>query len=111
MDLESIRTKLLVDKADLEARLARTHKHIYQKEEAVSANFSEQIKQTENDDLVLALDQEIQEEMMQIKLALNKIESGDYLSCSHCGRPIGLPRLEAIPATSLCIDCADDPPP
>ena len=108
MDLENIRVSLLANKAELEARLARTHKHIFGKEEAVSANFNEQIKQTENDQLVLSLDQEIQEELKQIQRALQRIETGEYFSCANCGEAIGMSRLQAIPDTALCIDCAVD---
>lgn len=108
MNLEEVRDTLLSMKAELEARLVRTHKHIHLREEAVSANFSEQIKQTENDTLVMALDQEAKGEIHQIDCALKRVESGDYFNCSHCGEAIGLARLRAIPDTSLCIDCADD---
>jgi len=41
-----------------------------------------------------------------IDRALVKIESGTYGLCSNCGRAIGEARLEALPASSLCIDCA-----
>ena len=58
MNLEEVKANLMASKAELEARIERTHKHTYQKEEPVSANFSEQIKQTENDQLVRALEQE-----------------------------------------------------
>jgi DnaK suppressor protein len=97
---------LLGMKAEIEARLARTHKHIHEKEEPVSPRFDEQIKQTEDDQLVYALDQEGQQELGQIKLALLRIEAGQYATCSSCGADIGKSRLQAIPYTELCIKCA-----
>ena len=106
MDLEQIKSELMSTKAEIESRLERTHKHIYHKDEPVSANFSEQIKQTENDQLVRALEEEGQEELKQINLALKRLEEGEYLECSACGGDIGEQRLLAIPYTSLCINCA-----
>lgn len=106
MNLEEVKTNLLATKAELEARVERTHKHTFQKEEPVSANFNEQIKQTENDELVRALEQEAREELRQIDNALKRLEEGEYTSCSSCGEAIGEQRLLAIPYTDLCIDCA-----
>ena len=106
MNLDEIRVNLLAKKAEIEGRLERTHKHIYQKEEPVSANFNEQIKQTENDQLVHALEQEGREELAQINKALQRLDDDTYLSCAACGQQIPEQRLEAIPYTSLCIACA-----
>lgn len=106
MNSNKVKQVLLDMKAGLEARLERTHKHIHQKDEPVSPQFSEQIKQTENDQLVYALDQEGQQELNQIKHALARIDAGQYFTCSSCGCAIGAARLEAIPYTDLCIKCA-----
>ena len=106
MNLEEVKANLLANKAELEARVERTHKHTFQKDEPVSANFNEQIKQTENDALVRALEQEGLDELRQINNALKRLDEGEYTSCSSCGEEIGEQRLLAIPYTDLCIDCA-----
>lgn len=106
MDQEQIKSELLSAKAEIESRLERTHKHIYEKDEPVSANFSEQIKQTENDQLVRTLEEEGKDELKQINNALQRLESGDYLVCAACGEDIGEQRLLAIPYTDRCIKCA-----
>ena len=41
-----------------------------------------------------------------IDQALAKIDDGSYGICDSCGRPIGAARLEALPASVLCVDCA-----
>ena len=41
-----------------------------------------------------------------IDRALDKIEEGSYGTCDDCGRPIAPARLEALPATPFCVDCA-----
>lgn len=106
MNTEQARNKLLAMKAELEARLSRTHKHIYNKDAPVSAKFSEQVKETENDELVYALDQEGQSELNQVNHALQRLDEGNYFTCSKCGEAIAEARLEAIPFTEFCIKCA-----
>jgi len=106
MNLEKVRADLLEKKAEIESRLERTHKHLFQKEEPVSANFNEQIKETENDQLVHALEQEGREELSQINKALQRLADNEYTNCAGCGGQIGEQRLNAIPYTSLCIECA-----
>lgn len=107
MNLEEVRERLLAAKAELEARVERTHKHTFQKDEPVSANFNEQIKQTENDQLVRALEQEGLEELRQINKALQRLDDGDYQTCANCGESIAEQRLLAVPYTELCIKCAN----
>lgn len=41
-----------------------------------------------------------------IDRALEKIEAGTYGICDACGHKIGDARLQALPAASLCVDCA-----
>ncbi len=107
MDLESAKAALLSKQQELMSRVERTHKHIYEKDEPVSAKFSEQATQMENAELVLALDEEGRMELNQIQHALARIENGNYFDCITCGKPIGEKRLEAIPFAEKCINCAD----
>lgn len=41
-----------------------------------------------------------------IQSALASIRNGSYGKCEHCGSPIARQRLEAIPYSVLCIQCA-----
>ncbi len=106
MDIDAIKTKLNTLKAELESRNSRTHKHIYEKEEPVSANFNEQVKQMENDELVRTLEAEGLEELALIDRALKRIEEGNYGACANCGEHIDEARLAAIPYAETCIGCA-----
>ena len=42
----------------------------------------------------------------QIDRALEKLDDGTYGVCDTCGTEIPEERLEAIPATSLCVQCS-----
>ena len=38
-----------------------------------------------------------------VSRALQRLEAGNYGHCEGCGKPIGTPRLEAMPAARFCI--------
>jgi RNA polymerase-binding protein DksA len=38
--------------------------------------------------------------------ALARIESGEYGLCENCGKAIPVERLDVLPYTTLCVDCA-----
>jgi RNA polymerase-binding protein DksA len=40
-----------------------------------------------------------------IDAALTRIDAGTFGICTNCGQPIAEERLEALPYTTLCIDC------
>ena len=46
-------------------------------------------------------------QLKRIAGALQRIERGSYGNCARCGEAIALARLEADPAATLCIDCAE----
>ena len=54
----------------------------------------------------LALRERYRERREQIAYALQRIEEGRYGVCGECGGEIEPARLEALPFTSLCIECA-----
>lgn len=41
-----------------------------------------------------------------IDRALGQLDAGNYGVCEGCGVAIPAPRLEALPATTRCVDCA-----
>ncbi len=40
--------------------------------------------------------------------ALERMDAGTYGICERCGRPIPEARLEAIPYTTMCVDCSEE---
>ena len=70
------------------------------------ANFADSSQVTAERGEAEALAAQLQESLEQVEAALRKIELGTYGICERCGKPISPARLEAQPATALCIDCA-----
>lgn len=54
---------------------------------------------------VLGLVETLKGQVEAVDKALVKIDNGTYGSCESCGRPIPEARLEARPASVLCVDC------
>jgi RNA polymerase-binding protein DksA len=63
---------------------------------------------TENFDqeFTLGLIENEQQVLDQIQEALARIEAGTYGKCAECAATIPKPRLQAIPYTKYCIECA-----
>ena len=52
-----------------------------------------------------SLVESVRKAVADIDFALQQIFNGRYGICRGCEQPIALPRLEALPATSLCLPC------
>ena len=47
------------------------------------------------------------EQLALVRVALKRLDEGTYGECIHCGKTIGLKRLEALPWTPNCISCQE----
>ena len=93
-------------KAELSARVSRTHRHLHEREHAISAKFDEQVIEMAAGELVHNLDSGGRDELRRIEKALERLSEGIYGVCTSCGEDIPVPRLEAVPYAEECIDCA-----
>ncbi len=57
-------------------------------------------------EFTLSLIENEQETLEHIKDALDRIQLGRFGICEECGSPIAKQRLQAIPYTPHCIECA-----
>lgn len=62
--------------------------------------------QEEEEYLARVLWQNEREILAQAEEALTRIAAGTYGVCVHCGQPIGKARLEQLPYTPYCVECA-----
>lgn len=95
-------------KADLEARLARYQAHQRRETGALDKDSEERATQTQNDEVVDSLEQETRNELVQIAHALDRIASGLGDECERCGEAIDPRRLQVLPYTTVCVNCAGD---
>jgi RNA polymerase-binding transcription factor DksA len=53
----------------------------------------------------LALKQRLEMTLEEVRRALEKMDSGTYFTCDHCGGQIDPARLKALPHAVLCKPC------
>ncbi len=83
--------------------------HLEAEGEELEQRFIEPIDAAQKEDLarlVHKLDERGKEEIEEINLAIDKMESGSYGICELCGKSIPFKRLKALPVTRLCRNCA-----
>lgn len=69
-------------------------------------DWAEQATESEDDEVLEEVGEITLDEIRQIKLALSRIDAGNYGVCTKCGGPIAKPRLEAIPYVTKCVKCS-----
>jgi len=97
---KALQTKL----AEMEKRLGGVTRDITK---TLSSDFAEQATERENDDVLEEIARETQTSIHNLKAALQRIESDNYGICTICGEEIAEKRLDALPETTLCVNCAE----
>jgi RNA polymerase-binding transcription factor len=67
------------------------------------SNFADSSQVTAERGEAERLATELQESLDEVEAALERLQQGNYGLCEVCGKPIGVARLEAMPAARLCI--------
>lgn len=97
-------------KAELEARLADLKGRLVGIEEELdshqSADWEELATEREDDEVLEGMGLSGQQEIRMIEAALQRIAAGEYGVCVKCGAEIGEARLDVLPFTPFCRDCA-----
>ncbi len=104
-DQEYFKQKLLNLKQQVSARITKIDKDI--RHEGMTADWAEQAQERENDEVLESLGNASEIELNKIKHALQRIEAGEYFFCSECGEEIPAARLELLPYSTLCVNCAE----
>ncbi|MCY2976758.1 MAG: TraR/DksA C4-type zinc finger protein [Planctomycetota bacterium] len=96
-------------KAELQAKLKSLYARALDIEDILSdpgiSDSEENAIEMENDETWGVVGDVTKEEIREIRLALRRIERGDYGKCETCGKPIAQERLDAMPWTAYCISC------
>ena len=54
---------------------------------------------------IVTVSEDLQQILVQVNAALERMNEGNYGTCQRCGKPIGEERLDAFPYVAFCIDC------
>ena len=58
-------------------------------------------------EFLLSLSGAERDRLLEIEEALERIETADYGSCSHCAEEISPKRLQAVPWARYCVSCQE----
>lgn len=99
-----VRTNLEHDRDDLRRRVEALGSE--DSDLSFDENFADsgQVQAEQNEQQTLAAS--LREQLDDVERALARMDDGTYGTCEVCGTAINDARLEAMPATSLCIDHA-----
>lgn len=112
-ELEKTREKLLLEQQHLEKRLLA-----FQADNALDArsqtnelSFDEDFGDLGSDTFErekdLSIELNVRNLLGQVTEALDRMDAGTYGTCASCGREIEEGRLEALPFSTLCMDCKE----
>jgi RNA polymerase-binding transcription factor DksA len=101
--LEARRVQLETRLRELRSRLSKIEDEL---EQPVSERFAEQATEREDEEVLEDLGAAGLQEVRMIEAALDRIARGTYGICARCGDPIGDDRLDVLPQTPVCRDCA-----
>ena len=105
--MDDVKQRLEEMRDSIEERRGKLARHVDHREEPLPQDFAEQAVELENDETMVALQQELTAELEDVNRALARLAEGTYGSCVRCGNDIGAGRLQALPSASLCIGCAE----
>ena len=89
--------------AELEARLAGIEAEL---DSHASKDWEELAVEREEDEVLEGMGQSGLAEIEKLRAALSRIEEGSYGYCVRCGEEISSERLDVLPATPFCRNCA-----
>lgn len=106
----NLTTPLAARKAALEKRLTELGARLEAIEEELDSHqnrdWEELATEREGDEVLEATGNAGKTEITQIRAALERIADGSYGTCVRCGDTIAEQRLDLLPWTPLCRNCA-----
>lgn len=101
--IEDRKAALLKRLSELDSRL---HEIEAELDAPHSRDWEELAVEREGDEVLESLGQSGQAEIMRIRAALKRIREDEYGTCTRCGDEISAERLDVLPDTPLCRNCA-----
>ncbi|MBA4030355.1 MAG: hypothetical protein C0478_05615 [Planctomyces sp.] len=99
-----IKKHLLLQREDLRSKIAEEMGLVFSPDDGIN-DLGETAAQVEQSELHTQLAALETRELVQINKALALIELGQYGSCQKCEKAIPLARLQAVPFTTVCVEC------
>lgn len=99
--------RLRQHKQQLESRMAEAVKQGRQEVAEDTLDVADQAVFSYQKEMLFSQGTEGHSQLALVRLALERLEDGSFGECLHCSSVIGEKRLEALPWTPYCIECAE----
>jgi RNA polymerase-binding protein DksA len=103
--VEEFRQRLLLARAALLRTVERTDDELATLETHQAGSLVEDASTDAAAATLATLEGREKHELDEIENALGRLGSGTFGLCEQCGRPVGIARLRAMPATRQCLAC------
>ena len=103
MDAKTREAALRERRAELSRHLETVEKSL---DETPPSDWEDRSSERQGDEVLESLGQAELAEIRQIDAALSRFDAGEYGICQKCGAKISDARLDLLPATPFCKDCA-----
>lgn len=101
--LATRKAELEARKVDLQSRIGGIKTELDSHQDR---DWEELAIQREGDEVLEGMGLEAQTELRAIAAALGRVAAGSYGTCQRCGNDIGEARLDVLPYTPFCKECA-----
>lgn len=111
--------KLDAELTEKESRLVKQLDEMATQNPAIKGDYDPKMPDYGNDDEenlneatvlpdIVAMTDELERQLKDVRETRQKIKEGTYGSCSNCKSPIPSERLKALPTARFCISCAQN---
>ena len=103
VDVSKYRSMLQARLKELDVRLHEIEEEL---ESHKSKDWEELAVEREEDEVLEGLGNSGQDEIVKINAALARLDEGEFGFCTTCGVEVSPERLDVVPHTPFCRDCA-----
>ena len=106
-DMERFQERLIERRATLLRQVSQTEDELRVLDNDAPPELEEDAQEARLAGVLASLDGRSKAEIATIERALALVDAGDYGICEDCGEDIPVARLEALPAATRCVTCAE----
>ncbi len=102
-ELDRRKAQLVARLAELDTRLQGIERELLSHQ---AKDWEELATEREHDEVLTSMGDEGKQEIRMIHAAFQRLAEGEYGFCTKCGERIADARLDLLPATPFCSNCA-----
>lgn len=103
--LEERRTEIERELASMAAEIQSIGQDQGDEKGSLGNHFAEDGSNLMEAERLSTISADLQEILIQVNDALERMDEGTFGTCERCGRPINQERLQAFPYVRFCIEC------